>query len=336
MQRKTLQHPLAIAAAALLGLGSLQQLSAAVYVYTPFDYGLTDGVTLNGVPTGVSGLAGNWAALAPAQAQYSTTGLSFGSNFATTSGGALKLTALATGGNVNSFLGAAFSLTPGTVTGTLWNSYLVQWSAFSDILTAQTTLRTSGAATSNSNSYFRSQAEADKTDTLGGKPAISYSTATTTNPPATPFAYDLGTTYLILNRFTNVGTALSPTTTGLGTLWVFTQSGYDSWVAAGATEADLDLPLSETSYFSFKTDSSPATTGATTGVPTGTYVLDSTRFMQFLQSTTASGTVNPVSFIDEMRYHSSLSDIVVPEPGSAGLLLGGIATLFLVVRRRRS
>lgn len=305
---------------AVLLLGPLSPLSATVVVYEPFSYALSNGTALGGVAATGTGLQGNWGTAGDTNTStYSTSGLSFGSNFVTTSGGSLRLTS--TGTVQNTFAGAKFNPVGGAVTGTLWNSYLVNWTQFSDIDLAQTTVRTANTANTTSGQYFLSQAESNKGTTLGVA-AIGYDSASGNGASPNP-AYATGTTYLMLSRYTNMGTALSGVTSGNATMWGFDQTGYTDWVNAGANEGDLGS-------FSLFTATDPAVT-------TGTFVLNDTRFLQFLQTAGGASPITlPIVNIDEVRFHTALSDIVaVPEPGSVALLLGGFGALFLMRRTFR-
>lgn len=324
MQRKTPSHALAITAVALLGLlGSLQQLSATVVVYEGFNYGNDPLASLSGVAATGTGLTGNWAVSASPSTpmSYITTGLTFGPYFLATSGGAGQITPSTANA---SLAGAQMGGIGAPVTGTLWNSYLIQWGAGSPVVGDQTTVRTNGTAASSSSPHFLSQARGAKGGTLEGDPAIGYG-GSSANPPPNSFSYLANTTYLILSQYTNVGTALSAGTPGNATLWVFDLTSYNDWVFAGANEGNLD------SFSLFKTTDGPITSGSQS--------FTSSMFLQFVRGVNGSNPTPNASIYDEVRYHTALSDIVVPvpEPGSVGLLLGGIGIVTLcAVRRRRS
>jgi hypothetical protein len=124
----------------------------------------------------------------------------------------------------------------------------------------------------------------------------------------------------MVSRFTNVGTALSGGTPGVAHTWIFSAAGYDSWLANGASEASLN-----TYALNFATES----------VSSGTFTFDNTRFTQFA-SFALTGTGTNVATFDELRYGSTLSDVmaVIPEPSSALILLAAASSLVLIQRRR--
>lgn len=98
----------------------LASAQATLLLYEDFSYGVSDGMTMNGVATSATGLSGNYSFLnASGSSLYSTTGLSFGINYLPTSGGSVLLSA--TGNNAYSVITATLSA---STTGTLYSSYL--------------------------------------------------------------------------------------------------------------------------------------------------------------------------------------------------------------------
>lgn len=107
-------------AAVPMVFGVLPSIHAGLLVYEGFSYtNLANGDNMAGVPSAATGLVGNYAINnVNATATYSSTGLTFGSNFLPTTEGAIQLRA--TDLLSNATLGVA--LNTGTQTGTLWNS----------------------------------------------------------------------------------------------------------------------------------------------------------------------------------------------------------------------
>ena len=84
---------------------SVADVDAVVLVYEGFDYSLANNATINGASATGFGLQGNWAVTndlpkngsnsGSASSVYQTSGLSFGTAFAPTEAGSVKLNTLA-------------------------------------------------------------------------------------------------------------------------------------------------------------------------------------------------------------------------------------------------
>ena len=288
--------------------------TGALLVYEGYDYALSSGNTMAGTTTNATGLTGDYgvAGGGTGSSTYLSTGLSFGGNFLAASGGAVRLSCAA-GANNSSILGVALDVAGGAQSGTLWNSYLVNFEAKQTSIVATTGQgRVSDSKTAGSNNRFISFA--DSLSSLS--PGIIYTGATPSNSLTN---LNASTTYLILSSYTNVGTALSGTNSGVANLWVFDVAAYQSWLFAGGSETSLG-------NYALGSAMTAATTSGTFNFGTGT------DFFQFAVSSSTGSTVQTVVY-DELRWGNSLSDVVnVPEPSTT---LIGLAGGMLLMRRRR-
>ena len=225
--------------------------------------------------------------------------LTFGSNFAT-SGGSVTVPAS------TAVAAARISLSSSFSGGVLYSSYLIR-------INSRTTGTNDGGGTRLSNDItngterFLSYADSR---TSSSSTAIGYDSTVATAPSGAVLS--TSTTYLVVSRYTGVGTPSS----GTGTLYVFTQAQYDAFFALGVNDTNLDnLSVALGELTAKSTD-----TGSTAnGFATGNYV--------HLVNQGNSST------FDELRYASTLGEALgIPEPGAGALALLGVALLF---RRRR-
>lgn len=300
-------------------LGMALNGHAELLVYDGFNYGTvrTSGQSMAGVSVSAStvGLQGTYAQNTDSSAlptYFDSTGLTFGSNFLSTEGGALKIS-VTTG--KYSILGV--QLNAGTVTGDLYQSFLYNFSTNASVVTGKANFtRLTTAQTASTNEHFSVGGEAKAAGTGSG---ISYNDTGSSVGGANVLTAN--TTYLFLAKFTNVGLSLSSSNPATATLWVLDLNSYDAWLSAGSAEDLL---------------STYALTTATDTQTSGTWTFNDTSFLQFAATSSAVGSGTFTGLYDELRMGTTLSDVVVvPEPSTGLLVLGGVAALFGLKRMRR-
>jgi hypothetical protein len=202
--------------------------------------------------------------------------------------------------------------------GTLYGSYLVNINSV-----AGTNTRGEGVQTRISEEFAVAtvawfHADADTRNASSTNPAVGYGTTVTTT--ANPLAAN--TTYLVISRFTNVGTALSESTTGAGTLFVLTQEQFGNLILQPDWELYLDDPTTSVGTGANQIYGRASTAAMTSG----TFTFDDSDYVHFLA--VANGV------FDEFRYGDSLASVLpIPEPGRGLLLILGLMGMF--GRRKR-
>ncbi len=291
---------------------SLMHSQAALLVYEGFDY--TTGSTLSNITPNAStvGLDTTTAYSGSGVANYTVqSGLTFGP--LTTSGGSISALG-------STSVGAA-KLSLNSYVGTLWSSYLVNFSSVANDAMGNGAL--TRVANNNSNNAERFNSYADSRVSSGSPTTnlgIAYNAATNITVGTT--ALSLNTTYILISKYTNVGSSVNAGT-GTGTLYALSLSQFNSFLSAGGSETWLNA----------------ATIGTGTSDVTGrvssinnagsTYLFQSGAYAQFIN-------VNDSVTFDELRYGSTLTDVVpVPEPGTLGLVALGVGTAFLFRRKNR-
>lgn len=278
---------------------------AVLYVYEGFN-GYTTGALAGQTPNG------NTVGLDTAVNYYDDGG-NRTSGFSIQSTG-LALGSLQTGGGALAFSSGTFvigaDISQTAITGTLWSSYLVNFSTTSATSGNGALVRIgSTPADSGTNTRFTSWADSRNSSANIG---VAYSGANGTDGTA---GLATGTTYILIGKFTNVGTSLSVGTPGTATLWALTTAQFNAFIAAGGTEAALQ-PASVTAT-------------ATQTTTTGTFTFNSNSAFGIVA-------VGTSGVIDELRYGSTLADVTpVPEPAMAPALAGLSALLAVILRRRR-
>lgn len=292
----------------LTGLATAMPAHATLLVYEGFNgyaTGALAGRKPNGNTVGLDSTVGYYDDNGNRTSGYTiqSGGLTLGS--LQTSGGAL---AFSSGTNV---IGADISQT--AYTGTLWSSYLINFSTINTDTSGSGALVRIGAtpAESSTNTHFTSWA--DSRNGSSNNVAVGYSGTTGTDGN---FGLALNVTYIVLSSYTNAGASLSGTTQGKATLWVMTGAQFDSFIAAGGTETALQ-------------NASVTATATQTVSAGGPFTFN---------SNTAFGivTVNDVGVIDELRFGSALADvtpIAIPEPAATSTL-AALAVALCVVRRK--
>ncbi len=290
-------------------LSILLSAQGSLLVHEGFDYGGVD-TAMGGLATNATGLTGNYTASntpSDASANYRTAGgLSFGSSFFATTGGSVNQRMRSSG---VSYVGATLSTS--AVSGDLWGSYLFNFEEINSInTTGQVRLNTTATGVSGS-SWFN---VAPDLSNSGQHPQISYDGSNYSNQSG--FEYVEGTTYLLVSKFTNVGASLSGGSPGVASLWIFAQDSYEDWVAGGGSEAQL---------------ATEADGVASISLTTGSYEFSD--YLQYAGYSTASTTSS--YFMDEIRYGTTLGDVVaIPEPTSFLLMFSGFSLLAWALRRR--
>lgn len=307
-------HPLCVLGiSALILASSLATTRAALLVYEGFNY--TSGAALNTLTPNAStvGLDKTVAYAGNGVANYTTgSGLTFGS--LTTIGGSITSAA-----NLTAVGSAKMSLS--SYVGTLWSSYLVNFSSMSTAAVGNGALTRVANDIANSGERFNSYADArlqsgSPTTNLG----ISYNAANNVTVGSTSLS--LNTTYIIISKYTDVGSMISAGT-GTGTLYALSLSQFDSFISAGGTEAYLNAA-------SIGTGAANVTGRVSnTNSTTSTYLFQSGAYAEFVNVS------DGVTF-DELRYGSTLTDVVpVPEPGTLALVAAGVLGLFVSRRSWR-
>ncbi|MDF3056925.1 MAG: anchor protein [Rariglobus sp.] len=288
-------------ATVVLALATISSAHATLLVYEGFNgytLGALAGQTPNTNTIGLDRTVGYYdgpALFRTANYTLQSSSLSFAG--LQTSGGSLNFSA---GTNV---IGADIDIaTP--FTGTLWSSYLVRLSTKSTGLSGDGATIRIGTTPSDSSTtnHFNSWADSRSSST---NVAVGYG-STGTNGTGT---LALNTTYIVINRFTNVGNASG----GTATLWALTVAQYNTFRLNGGDEAALG---------------GTTVTATASNTLTGTFVFSSTQAVGIV-------TVNDAGAYDELRFGSTLADVTpIPEPATSAALLGLACGLVLAARRR--
>lgn len=275
---------------------------AALLVYEGFN-GYTAGVLSNQSVTNTTGLTGSYSATGgPISA--SSTGLTF-SNLQTSGGSALNATNT----------GSAIGVTMGgfsSVTGSLYSSQLVSLTGSNNGI-----LYTRINTVPSSTLWFVSAAN------LNAHVAAGYDSGSSESS----VSLAMNTTYILLQEYTNVGTALGGGTTGVATIWALTNAQYTNFKLSGLTTAALNSA-------SVGGLAGNVTARVSDSWSAGTFTFAPGNAFQFnlTGATTGSGYT-----LDEVRYGTTLADVTpIPEPGSCILVGMGMAATLYISRRRRS
>jgi hypothetical protein len=265
---------------------------AAPLIYEGFNYGSSNLASLDGVAITGTGYSGNYGTGgASGSAGYAAAGLTFSPRFFPTSHGAALLNTPA--GNTSAILGGTLSIgTPPT--GTLYSSYLVNFTSKEPTLGGTAAqLRISDTQITGSNNRFLSFVD-NVNDTTAG---ASFSGPSTNGSPAQSVMQ--GTTYLIVTKYSNVGTVGEP---GKVTLWILDAAAFDNWYnLGGGQENTLDTYAL----------GGPLTSIGVTTNTMHTFVTGS--FTQFTLSGTHGAMAQSI-FYDELRYGVSLEDVLPVKP----------------------
>lgn len=281
---------------------------ATLLIYEGFNYtaGSNLGaITPNGSTVGLDQTAA-YAGTGVANYAVQASSLSFGS--LQTTGGSVSFTTATSVASGKLALASAYS-------GTLWSSYLVSLSFQGTALgTDGAVMRISDNA-ANTGERFLSFADSRSSSTAV---AVGYDAT----PTSTGSTLTLSTTYIIISKFTNVGTGLTGTTTGQSSIWALTEAQFGNFISGGATEAYLNSATVAGTATGVTARGSDAT------LTSGTYSLTTGNFAALVS-------VNDSGSFDELRYGTTLADVTpIPEPATAAVA-GGLAALLAVLLRRR-
>lgn len=276
-------------------------------MYEGFDYGGTN-VALNTIGGSATGLTGSYTGAG----NYVSTGLTFGS--LETTGGSANLIA----GSSNQT--ARRQLDTGTVTGTIYGSFLFQQASFGNTTDFLGVGFGTNTATDNTatvifltDQFGAELAAARANPSNAGSPP--YQANGTVPSPAPPTPIMLG-----LYEITNVG-AVSGTQSV--TYWTLSETQFESFRADGMTTAELNAA----SIGGGTTDVTERIVLSISGA--GGYIdLNNGDFLNLIYR---SGNYS----VDEIRVSNlDLNEVTpIPEPGS--VILVGLAGMAMVVCRRR-
>jgi len=234
---------------------------------------------------------------------FDPTGLAF-SNLLTSGGSGLY----GDSAGRASYIGFAYNRP--TVSGTLYTSYLVK------LVTAQNTVSVVSlranvtATTGGTGSYFHTYADSVSSTFTGSQ----YDANNLNTASATTLA--TGTTFVVLGRFTRVGSALSAGSTGLATTFVLSAEQFDFFKTDGFTDAELDAASIGTGVTNVTSRVSDAP------VNSGTFNFAAGNAVQFGPGNAA---VNQIIAYDELRFGLALDDVLplfpVQEPDPVDVTL---------------
>ena len=320
-----------LAAVLALGLAHPAPTEATLLVYEGYNYGaiLSNDDSMDGVTTNATGLSGDYD-LSGGEVNWSSNGLEFGSMWLPTSPGSVRIV----DPDVTNTLDIGWNA--GTQTGTVWNSYLFHFEAFTGgpssnvglMIQGDTTRFFTGVPTRNGG---------------GGRfaPSTRYEggvaqTGINDTPPytgvgSTPdnVSFSTGVTYLGITKITRVGQALSESEPGVISHWVFTQANYEDWrTLGGGLESTLADYANWTSIQHLDDDDDPINDA-------GTFGLDNTMSFR-LSGRMFGGTRDMDVTYDEIRWATSLDAVAIPEPAHIALGLGLLALGLTIWRRRRT
>jgi hypothetical protein len=265
-------------------------------------------IGLTGTYQGMSGTTGGESFI-----KASSNQLTYSTSFAKTGG------SLVSSSNNSSAIGVSLG-SVGTVTGTIYMAYLFMKSTNNNGF-GQVRLN-DNPTDNNTTQYFFSGAH------TGSALGVSYNSDATA--PAGSLTTQLqggANAYLIISEFTEVDN--DPLTgSGTATTWVLTIAQYDYFKTDGFTRAEL----------ASASIGSAANQVARTATETATFLGNSFAPGDALQIniTSSTGTGSNIYAIDELRIGTDLMDVMglIPEPGSAALVITALAAASLTRRRR--
>ncbi len=312
----------------LLPLLSFSLANGAPLVYEGFNYGGSSGA-IGGTTSNALGLTGSYTTLTGTAgsgnlqtATYNSTGLTFAGYQST--GGSLTMSLAPKLDSTKEYVMSHVSFDT-TATGDIYHSFLANVGVntmSSGFAGTEIRSQTTSSVHQTSTKDFASMTVApNRSGSSGTIPSIGYKADATTSGGSV----DLGSTYLYISKYTNVGGAGG----GTASLWVLNNAGYVDWQANGGNEGDLGT------YASF----------TATDTQTDTILFGTDRSMRLsAQEFSLNFNSSPSNYslsgdltttYDEIRYGTSLGDVVViPEPGTGLLLLVGLISSLIIHRKK--
>lgn len=264
-----------------------------------------------------TGLTGTWSGTTPGQSvnEVSLDNLSFGS--LQNGGGSLHIKAESSTGNANPVSTAHLNLAS-NMSGTVYSALLVNIAA-----------RGSDA---NSFSQF-AVADSGSTSVRLATTSDSYGSTFTsvayagTGATASTQTLELGTTYIVLSVYTNVGNEISTGNPGTITSYYLTEAQFTHYKAlsfAGMDSASIGAGDSDV-YSTISQSVAPSTPA--------TYSIDSGNIIRFsLQE--QGGDTTMEAYFDALRFGSSFDDVTpIPEPATLSWL--GVVIIGCIALRRK-
>lgn len=212
-----------------------------------------------------------------------------------------------TGGRA-SYIGFAYN--GPTVTGTLYSSYLANLISAQNSASVVSLRVNTSSTTGGANSWFHTYSDVNGSAFTGSQyDAANASTASNVR-------LENNTVYVVIGRFTNVGTALTAVNPGVATTFVMTQAQFDFFKPGGFTDAELDAAPVGPGEGEVTSRVSDAP------VASGTFTLTAGRGIQFGPGNALTTGSNQTIAYDEIRFGASLTDVlpltgVVPDPDAA-------------------
>jgi hypothetical protein len=303
MERKV---RIVLVGAALAWFG--RPLPAALLVYEPFNYGLSTGDTLADTVVEAAGLQGNYVVTNRSsedqngEASFRSEGIDLGAtNFPPQNGGALQFKASAEGTAKTSSSKAEAALKVSPAKGSLYVSYLVNFSEISRNDASGVVCRVVDRDAGGNSSNLRLQAAAESFSNGGratSRPAVALGAKLQDFEGA--WHYLPRVTYLVLARFERVGEPLSAEAPGAAELWIFDAQKFDAWHDAGA----LAERLGEFSLAHIKQSQA-----------SGMFSLGDPAWIQWMVSSGNNGApTNLAVTVDELRIGTELKDVISQAP----------------------
>lgn len=243
-----------------------------------------------------------------------SSGLSFGD--LAVSGGSIILKS-----TVGTVAGGKLLSSATAATGSIYSSYLVRFDNSPQY--DPTPSAAIGTGTAITGATRTLQSFADSSISGSNKTAINYGTSATAATSGQYLA--AATTYMVLSRFTNVGSDLS-VSSGTATLWVLSLAQFQNFELGGFNDAELDAAA-------IGSGATDVTSMVSQTLNTGTYNMSG-----YLQVALNSNSSTYGYTVDEIRFGQSLTDVIVtvPEPSAiASVVMGGALLLGATMRRQR-